>query len=128
MNKNLSSASVDTVEANTRTGQATHAPSPWKWYWRTDENGHTDCGVFYEKREGQAYSICRAPRYQTKEQWEADARLITAAPDLLEACRFLISQVEKLADRSFSEGVKEWLSKCDAVNCGKRAIAKAENT
>jgi hypothetical protein len=31
-----------------------------------------------------AYSVCRAPQYQTEEKWESDARLIAAAPELLE--------------------------------------------
>ncbi len=58
----------------------------------------------------------------------ADAELFAAAPDLLESAKFLLSQVEKLAEFAFAEaeGVKEWLEKNDAVNCAKRAIAKAE--
>lgn len=54
----------------------------WQWYWRTDENGHADCGVFYEKRPGHAYAVCRAPRYMRKEQWEEIAPVIASAPDL----------------------------------------------
>ncbi len=61
-----------------------HTPGPWKWYWR-QEDGLTNCGVFHERKRGMAYSVCRAPLYQTEEIWEADARLIAAAPDLLEA-------------------------------------------
>lgn len=61
-----------------------YTPSPWKWYWR-ETDGEADCGVFSETMPGQAYSVCRAPRYQTEERWEADARLIAAAPDMLEA-------------------------------------------
>ena len=61
-----------------------HTPGPWDWYWR-ESDGEADCGVYWEKYQGQAYSVCRAPRYQTEEQWAADARLIAAAPELLEA-------------------------------------------
>lgn len=66
-------------------------PKPWKHYWRVDEEGHADCGVFSEARKGQAVSVCRAPRYQTKEQWEVDAPLISAAPDLLEALAAILN-------------------------------------
>ena len=65
-------------------------PGPWQWYWHrnTDKDpSEAECGVFVEKRPGHAYSVCRAPRYEKKEQWEANARLIAAAPDLVEAAR-----------------------------------------
>lgn len=57
----------------------THAPGPWEWYWRK-ENKEADCGVFYMRRPGHAYAIARCPRYEKREQWEANARLIVAAP------------------------------------------------
>ena len=59
-----------------------YTPGPWYWYWRQSD-GETDCGVYSEKHQGHAYSVCRAPRYQTEDQWAADARLIAAAPELL---------------------------------------------
>jgi hypothetical protein len=65
---------------------AKHTPGPWQWYWRV-ENGEANCGVFYEEHKGVAYSICRAPRYETAKQWEANARLIVASPLLLVSLR-----------------------------------------
>lgn len=61
-----------------------HTPTPWKSYWRTDETHHADCGIFSETKPGQAYSVCRAPRYQTKEQWEADSAFILHAVNNIE--------------------------------------------
>jgi len=60
-----------------------HTPGPWQWYWRVGEHLRADCGVFHEIREGQAVAVCRAPQYAGQRQWEADARLIAAAPELL---------------------------------------------
>lgn len=67
-----------------------HTPGPWKWYWRK-EDGEANCGVFSEKNPGQAYAVARCPRYQKKEQWEVDARLIAAAPDLLAALKWYVT-------------------------------------
>ena len=63
-----------------------HTPGPWKWDWRA-ENGIAHCGVFSEPNVGQAYAIARCPRYEARIQWEANARLIAAAPELLDALR-----------------------------------------
>lgn len=73
-----------------RAAGALPTPGPWVWYWREDDEGHADCGVFWEKRTGHAVSICRAPRYEKQQRWEANARLIAAAPDLLEACEMAV--------------------------------------
>lgn len=41
----------------------------YEWYWRA-RDGEADCGIFYEERPGHAYSVCRAPRYAKREDWE----------------------------------------------------------
>lgn len=61
-----------------------HTPRPWKWYWKINDGLEADCGIYSEYTYGQAVSICRAPRYEKEEQWEANARLIASAPELLE--------------------------------------------
>lgn len=68
--------------------KAQHTPGPWEWFWMeevTDGRHEAVCGVYHEKIKGHAYSIARCPKYQKQEQWEADARLISAAPDMLAA-------------------------------------------
>ena len=75
-----------------------HEPGPWQWYWRKGENGEADCGVFHERAPGQAWAVCRAPRYQTREQWEADGLLISAAPDLADALEAMVWTFEKLGN------------------------------
>src|SRR3990172_6978661 len=54
-----------------------HMSEPWQWYWRT-ENNEADCGIFHEQTPGHAYAVARCPRYQSKEQWGADAGRIVA--------------------------------------------------
>jgi hypothetical protein len=75
-----------------KTAKRTVTPGPWKWYWTVaaDDETVTDCGVYSEHIFGQAVSVCRAPRYESKEQWEANAGLISSAPDLLEALEMMV--------------------------------------
>ena len=54
-------------------------PGPWKWHWRTNENGKPECGIFAEPRDGHAYSVARCPQYQSRKKWEADAAFIVKA-------------------------------------------------
>lgn len=61
-----------------------HTPGPWEWTHRRDGN-ENDGSVFWMKHEGHAYCVAKAPRYQDKKQWAANATLIAAAPDMLEA-------------------------------------------
>jgi len=47
--------------------------------------------------------------------------------EMLTALRFGAAQIERLAEHAFSDSnTKEWLEKCDAFQCMKRAIARAE--
>lgn len=55
-----------------------HALFPWQWDWK-EENGESDCGIFYEKFPGHAYAIVHCPRYEKREQWEANASFIIRA-------------------------------------------------
>lgn len=66
-----------------------HTPGPWiagKFALVGDGDLRADCGV-YHMNGGVAYSVCRCPAYQDQRQWESDSRLITAAPELLDALR-----------------------------------------
>ena len=95
-----------------------HTPGPWEWYFKLGKNLETDCGVFHDDN-GKAYSVCRCPRYQGEKQWEADARLIAAAPMLLQELKNIA-----YADKS------DWDNKDDfegwARSRANFAIQKAE--
>ena len=54
----------------------------WAPYWRLNEAGNeADCGVV----SNNGWAVCRCPRYQTREQWEADGSLLASAKELYEA-------------------------------------------
>lgn len=67
-------------------------PGEWQWYWRESaiNAGETDCGVFAEERPGMAISVCRAPRYEKREQWEANAPLLCKSKDMAIVLRELL--------------------------------------
>lgn len=51
-------------------------PGPWeKTKYYIDMSVHTDCGIV----SNEGYSICRAPRYETEEQYNKDFDFIAAA-------------------------------------------------
>jgi hypothetical protein len=70
-----------------------------------------------------AYSVCRAPRYQTRQQWEADARLISAAPDLYDAADNALNAL--IACCVPAGGVDDRKAILDAQAMLRAAIAKA---
>lgn len=80
-----------------------HTPGPWLWHWAVDRNGNADGRIHTDQRHntlGMAVCIAVSPRYQTKEQWEADARLIVRACNLVMAGRSLQdAQQAKIAAR-----------------------------
>lgn len=49
--------------------------APQQAYWRLGEHHEADCGVFHEKRDGQAYAVFRAPKYASKKEWGANSGL-----------------------------------------------------
>lgn len=69
--------------------------TPYFTYWREDEEGYPDCGIFSESRPGHAYSIARCPKYVSKEEWLVNSEFIIKAcnyhNDLVEILRMLSS-------------------------------------
>lgn len=96
----------------------THTPGPWNWYWKLGENFEADCGVFSEATKGQAYAVCRCPRYQKEEQWKIDAPILAAANDLLEACEMLLADIEPNDSCPWADG--------SSVQIARAAIKKAK--
>ena len=72
---------------------------PWRWHWRFEEGVATG-SVFSEPRPGHAYAVAMCPRYQSEDQWRADAALIAAAPCMLEALAGLEQFFERPGENS----------------------------
>ena len=81
-----------------------HTPGPWKW-WTTHEGAHR----INPHKGGLVIASCDT-RNPFSEEQEANARLIAAAPDLLEALK------ETLADGGLSGATRDLV---------REAIAKA---
>lgn len=106
--------------------ESKHTPGPWKWHWRPEDKDAPG-SVFAEPYEGHAYAVAMMPRYQTKEQWEADARLISAAPDLLDALTELNKYIDfsvPCGDGDFNVSDVSGLNAAFQLACA--AIEKAE--
>ncbi len=82
-----------------------HTPGPWQWHWRL-EDGIATGSVFAEPTPGHAYAVAMCPRYQKQEQWEADATLICAAPELLVALQLIQGFNWQLDDSEHGKEIK----------------------
>ena len=94
--------------------EAEHTPGPWEISRDAVPEGYTQNTV-YAERDGE--------RVATAFRNEANARLIAAAPDLLEACKAALDAwhaKDSNFERELNKGTPEWLSSV------RTAIAKAE--
>ena len=84
---------------------------PWTHEWSNDVGPHDDYYFeFFEIRDAESNVIGQA-------EWVEDARIMSAAPELLEALEFIVKRHEPaLANMLFGEG---W------VESARKVIAKA---
>lgn len=106
--------------------EAKHSPGPWHRYGRDGNSIWSDCA-------GRAIAKIYGPRKSYSAESEANARLVVASPDLLEAAK-----LQEVAEEAWAncnecggEGVPELCAKCfplfdDARLKRRAAIAKAE--
>ena len=91
----------------------THTPGPWK---------STVNGIFANELNAHGnFYICRLPfvNEETSEKEKANLALISAAPDLLEALRFLLADYIAINGEKLTESSVP-------VDMARAAIAKAE--
>ncbi len=95
-----------------------HTPGPWEQYVSTWHDMAT-----IGKKLGEGRGILKiADVPNTTDEKEANARLIKAAPDLLEACKVLVSQIDGLNLRAYQGDIFKW----ESYRKAQAAIAKAE--
>jgi hypothetical protein len=98
-----------------------HTPAPWR---AVVGKGYAsvkgpDCAIYINLRTVET-DDCVA-------RWQADARLIAAAPDLLDALRAFVAEAECYHSTCHDkEGASNCDSICAALPAGRAAIAKAE--
>lgn len=86
-----------------------HTPKPWAFGFDDDEVSH----VVYAPDNGVGTRYIATGICQGNDDGEADAKLIAAAPDLLEACQEFVRKVESgeaKSKRSYKQ-MKEAISK-----------------
>ena len=104
-----------------------HTPGPWAFYGDNNYGGTVEIGPKL------TVSIDRADRFTSelvisREEMEANGRLIAAAPELLAACHALLAAeplLGELCDGACKPGINHHVSGC-AVGLALTAIAKAE--
>ena len=67
-----------------------HTPGPWLFSWGSGAIFSDNCGDGVSPEIARMRATCVTPR------WEADIRLIGAAPDLLAACREALESIHDL--------------------------------
>jgi hypothetical protein len=112
-----------TAEKPSPTKPAAHTPGPWRL--RTPGDGTPNAVRYWVDAPG-GYPIADI-KVHGQEETVADARLIAAAPDLLEACHALF---QALIDTDISETPDDDLDEPDreAIDLYQAAVAKAEGS
>ena len=94
MNNDHIQPEARTGRPNTREGESEmkHTPGPWiAEKSPVDLNLRANCAFFSTMNGSSLHTIAICPTYERQEQWEANVRLIAAAPKLLEALRVFVS-------------------------------------
>lgn len=101
--------------------KSSHTPGPWNWNKERDQ-------VASNHPDWEFSLICKIATGEDRKQEDANARLIAAAPELLEACK-AARELVKLARQYFPKSVSNSdtfnLLNVDANTIAK-AISKAE--
>lgn len=78
-----------------------HTPGPWTWHWAQDANGHADGRIHTLSANnylGMSICVAVSPRFQNEKQWQKDAPLLAAGPEMLAAL--------KAADQFITNGIE----------------------
>ena len=79
---------------------SSHTRGPWDWHRDKHDDGRNNGSVIADAKSGRARCVCKAPQYETDKQWTANANLIAAAPDLVEALTSVLDALGALTNRN----------------------------
>ena len=98
-----------------------HTPGPWEYVRETEYMGGYPYTVAHKVKVGQELLTvgCHGYGWEPGKEMEANAHLVAAAPELLEACKDALAFVEELDRRGIAQ---EW----SGEGALKAAIEKAE--
>lgn len=99
-----------------------HTPGPWMVAGPSFGDPlprYTTCVVTEEDDDGEVVDICEFPVSDYDEQNEANARLIAAAPDMLEALEAIVKSLADQDDEGMIEHAQQMID-------ARAAIAKAK--
>lgn len=95
-----------------------HTPAPWSFVKRAGD---------YEIEKERPYSlITRLEQQQFYAETEANAQLIAAAPELLEALEYALELVQRCAGNLEDDGEEQDHVYANVINPARVAIAKAK--
>lgn len=99
-----------------------HTPGPWKVV-RTEQHPQNENeAVTFIQTPKLCYDLSFVKGILTQEEHEANARLIAAAPELLEACQLLSDELIKSKSMTESDKIR---GAYNAINKASKAIQKA---
>lgn len=121
----------------TKIEQAKHTPGPWKetgnWYLTTSSGTNITCTAISAINQRKvAAVISDTGEIDNWDEMRVNAKLIAAAPELLEACEDLVDLVEALIRYPYPESVAKAVHPVkeaetfEAIMKAKRGINKAK--
>jgi hypothetical protein len=92
-----------------------HTPGPWKFVKTIQHPEEKDQAVSFIQTPKTCYDLCFMKSFFTEEEAEANARLIAAAPELLNACLLAIERLDinnmEGEENEFINEIKEAIQK-----------------
>lgn len=114
-------AAVASSVAKTPQGKPGAKPAHTPWHWN-EETAHRRAKVL----DSGNLEICDVYGID-RETRNTNARLIAAAPELLQALKRCVDEIKALANDCLTQAkARQWLENCEPYWNGKSAIQKAE--
>lgn len=112
-----------------RRGMGRHTPGPWVWGENYEGLSSTEADILsFGEWEGMWLTDCQVGNERKTNERKANARLIAAAPELLEALKMAQSVLDQLRNPDMTTTSNSlFLSIVAAETKARAAIAKAES-